>query len=43
MESNVISTNLVKEDLAAGESDVEKKVGVSEDLPLKETTHPIRH
>lgn len=34
---------LVEEDLAAGESDVEKKVRVSEDLILTENTRPICH
>lgn len=34
---------LVEEDLAAGESDVEKKVRVSEDLILAENTRPICH
>lgn len=34
---------LVEEDLAAGESDVEKEVRVSEDLILAENTRPICH
>lgn len=34
---------LVEEDLAAGECDVEKKVGVSEGLTLEQSSQPIRH
>lgn len=37
------STYLVEEDLAAGECDVEKKVGVSEGLTFEQSSQPIRH
>lgn len=36
-------TDLVEEDLAAGEGDVEEKVSIGQDLIFAEGNQPIRH